>query len=65
MRLYLDEDMVNALLVRLLERAGHDVQTANSAGMLGRSDPAQFTLQFKEVVCACPPTTMTSKSFTC
>jgi predicted nuclease of predicted toxin-antitoxin system len=43
MRLYLDEDMVNAHLVRLLERAGHDVQTANSAGMRGRSDPVQLT----------------------
>ena len=43
MRLNLDEDMVNALLVRLFERAGHDVETANSAGMLDRSDPVQLT----------------------
>jgi hypothetical protein len=43
MRIYIDEDMAAGLLVRLLRKAGHDVEAPAGAGMLGRSDPVQFT----------------------
>jgi hypothetical protein len=39
MNLYLDDDSVEALLVRLLRRAGHDVQIPADAGLTGRDDP--------------------------
>ena len=42
MRLYLDDDTVNALLVRLLKRAGYDVQLPSDAGRDGSSDPVQL-----------------------
>ena len=48
MKIYLDEDMANALLVRLLQKAGHDVETPAAAGRLGRSDPIQFTFAIHE-----------------
>jgi hypothetical protein len=41
-RLYLDDDTVGTLLVRLLERAGHDVELPKSAGLVGRSDPVHL-----------------------
>jgi hypothetical protein len=41
-RLYLDDDIVAALLVRLLRNAGHDVQTPADAGLAGRSDPVHL-----------------------
>jgi predicted nuclease of predicted toxin-antitoxin system len=48
MRIYLDEDMASGLLIRLLKNAGHDVDAPNAAGMLGRSDPKQFTFAIHE-----------------
>ena len=42
MRLYLDDDTVSTLLVRLLERAGHDVELPRDAGLVGRSDPVHL-----------------------
>jgi hypothetical protein len=42
MRLYLDDDSVNALVVRLLRHAGHDVELPNDVGMVGRSDAVQL-----------------------
>ena len=42
MRLYLDDDTVETLLVRLLERAGHDVELPKDARLVGRSDPVQL-----------------------
>src|SRR5438874_1289525 len=38
MKLYVDEDSVHGLLVRLLERAGHDVQVPSGSQLIGRSD---------------------------
>ena len=43
MRIYLDEDSAAALLVALLQRAGHDVQTPADVGLLGKDDPIQLT----------------------
>lgn len=48
MRIYIDEDMASGLLVRLLQKAGHDVETPLGAGTLGRSDPVQFTVAIHE-----------------
>ncbi|MCI0333311.1 MAG: DUF5615 family PIN-like protein [Planctomycetes bacterium] len=43
MNLYLDDDSVDGVLLRLLRRAGHDVQLPQNAGMLGESDPVHLT----------------------
>ena len=48
MRLYIDEDMINGLLIRLLERAGHDVQVPASVGIMGRTDPQQLRHAIRE-----------------
>jgi uncharacterized protein DUF5615 len=42
MRLYLDDDSARSLLVKLLIRAGHDVQTPADATLDGASDPKHF-----------------------
>jgi hypothetical protein len=39
MNLYVDEDSVHHLLVRLLQHAGHDVEVPSDAGLIGESDP--------------------------
>lgn len=39
MRLYLDDDTVEHLLVTLLLKAGHDVASPTDVGMSGRRDP--------------------------
>jgi hypothetical protein len=41
-RLYLDDDTVDTLLVRLLERAGYDVELPRDAGLVGRADPVHL-----------------------
>ncbi len=38
MKLYIDDDTVGGLLVRLLRRAGHDVEIPTDVGLAGRSD---------------------------
>ena len=43
MNLYLDEDMIDARLIRLLANAGHDVQTPRDAGLMSRSDAVQLS----------------------
>jgi predicted nuclease of predicted toxin-antitoxin system len=48
MRLYIDEDLAQGLLVRLLTKAGHDVEIPAKAGLLGRSDPVQFRFAIRE-----------------
>jgi predicted nuclease of predicted toxin-antitoxin system len=48
MRIYIDEDLASGLLIRLLQKAGHDVEAPTGAGMLGRSDPVQFTFAIHE-----------------
>jgi len=39
MKLYLDDNSANPLLVRLLQRAGHDVQVPSNVGLIGEDDP--------------------------
>jgi hypothetical protein len=41
-RLYLDDDAVDSLLVRLLRRAGHDVELPADVGLVGHSDPVHL-----------------------
>ena len=43
MRLYLDDDSVQRLLLRLLRNNGHDVETPAEAGMVGEPDAVQLT----------------------
>ena len=43
MRLYLDEDLAAALLIRLLQQAGHGVQIPADVGLAGHTDPEQLT----------------------
>ncbi len=45
MRLYLDEDISAVLLIKLLQKAGHDVQTTAGVGLMGQPDPIQLTLR--------------------
>ena len=42
MRLYLDDDSVDSLLVRLLQQAWHDIQRPTDVGLVGRSDPVHL-----------------------
>ncbi len=39
MRLYLDDDSADPLLVQLLQNAGHDVELPQTAGLSGSPDP--------------------------
>ena len=48
MRLYLDDDIASAVLVRALRQAGHDVQIPADAGLSGSSDPAHLTHAIRE-----------------
>jgi hypothetical protein len=48
MKIYIDEDLCDGVLVALLQKAGHDVETAVGAGRLGQSDPVQFTFAIHE-----------------
>jgi hypothetical protein len=48
MRIYLDEDLASALLIRLLQKAGHDLETPAGAGLVGRSDPVNLTYAVHE-----------------
>jgi predicted nuclease of predicted toxin-antitoxin system len=43
MRLYLDDDSVSGILVRLLVNAGHDVQVPADVGLSGADDPIHLT----------------------
>ena len=42
MNLYVDEDSVHGLLVRLLQRADHDIEVPSDVELVGDSDPVQF-----------------------
>jgi hypothetical protein len=48
MRLYVDDDSVNAALIRLLRRDGHDVQVPADVGLAGRSDQAHLAHAIRE-----------------
>jgi predicted nuclease of predicted toxin-antitoxin system len=43
MLLYLDDDIVHGLLVKLLRKAGHDTQIPTDVGRYGASDPVHLT----------------------
>ena len=43
MRIYLDDNTASALLVRLLQKAGHDVQAPADVGLAGNDDAVHFT----------------------
>lgn len=42
LRLLIDEDTQDKRLVKLLKEAGHDVLTANEAGLMSQPDPVVF-----------------------
>jgi hypothetical protein len=48
MTIFIDEDMAAGVLVRLLQKAGHNVETPAGAGTLGRSDAVQLTYAIHE-----------------
>jgi predicted nuclease of predicted toxin-antitoxin system len=48
MKLYLDEDTVATLLVKLLRQAGHDIMLPVEIGMVGKTDPVQLTRAIRE-----------------
>ncbi len=48
MRLYLDDDSADALLVALLRQAGHDVQVPADVGMKGEFDSVHLTHSVRE-----------------
>ncbi len=43
MLLYLDDDTVHSVLVKLLRKAGHDVQIPADVGLVGVHDPVHLT----------------------
>ena len=43
MRLYVDDDSVSGLLIRLLSNVGHDVEIPADAGLAGEEDPVHLT----------------------
>ncbi len=48
MRLYIDDDSVNATLVRLLRQAGHDLLLPAAVGLAGEDDAVHLTRAIEE-----------------
>ncbi len=48
MRIYLDDDHIDPLLVKLLRRDGHDVVTPADFGLAGAADPVHLTAAVRE-----------------
>jgi hypothetical protein len=48
MRIYLDDDSVSGLLIRLLVKAGHDVQIPADVGKAGQDDPPHLVHAVRE-----------------
>jgi predicted nuclease of predicted toxin-antitoxin system len=42
MKIYLDDDSTNAVLLKLLAREGHDIIIPSQVGNAGQKDPAHF-----------------------
>lgn len=42
MKLYLDDDSVDGVLIRLLRQSGHDIEVPSDAGLMGRADPVHL-----------------------
>jgi len=49
MRLYIDDDSVDAGLIRLLRRGGHDVEIPLDAGLAGSSDQVHFAHAIRDL----------------
>lgn len=49
MRLYIDDDSVDAALLRLLRRDGHDVQIPADVGLTGSRDQAHLAHAIREL----------------
>lgn len=49
MKLYLDDDSAQTLLVRLLRKAGHDVATPADLGLAGQTDPVHLLHAMREL----------------
>lgn len=48
MRIYLDDDSVDPLLIRLLRKAGHDVCVPVQLGLIGAADPVHLRHAIRE-----------------
>lgn len=48
MNVYLDDDSVATVLVRLLRQGGHDVRLPRDIGMAGAEDPVHLTCAIRE-----------------
>ena len=48
MRLYMDDDSTDAVLVRMLRNAGHDVRLPADVGLSGSPDPAHLRRSIHE-----------------
>ena len=48
MKLYLDEDVADPVLVRLLQRAGHDVGTPAQTNLRGKDDAVQLSYAIEQ-----------------
>jgi hypothetical protein len=48
MRLYVDDDSVDPVLLRLLPRDGHDVQTPSDVGLVGSTDPVHLAQAIRD-----------------
>ena len=46
--LYLDDDSVHSVLVRLHQNAGHDLRIPANLGLTGREDPVHFRFAIRE-----------------
>ncbi len=47
MRLYLDEDCASLHLLRVLRKAGHDVESPRDARLAGKPDPVHFVYSIR------------------
>jgi hypothetical protein len=43
MKIYLDDDSIDAVLIKLLQQAGHNVEVPADAGISGEKDPIHLT----------------------
>jgi len=48
MRIYIDDDSIELLLIRLLRQGGHDVQLPADRGLAGKSDAIHLTHAIRE-----------------
>lgn len=63
MKLYLDDDSVDPLLIRLLRNAGHDVRVPVELGLSGHQDAVHLRYAIREGRLLLSETTTISSSF--